>query len=67
MKMNETKELNQKGNESPNLLISSLFTVSTLYSSARDLQRTTLRKDEFLPRHQHKSQQLGINLLQVQQ
>lgn len=36
------------------LLISSLFTESTPYSSAKDLQPSTLRKDEFLPRHPNK-------------
>lgn len=38
-----------------NLLISSLFTESTPYSSAKDLQRTTRRKDEFLPGQPNKA------------
>lgn len=36
-----------------NLPISSLLTESTLYSAARDRQRTTRKKDAFLPRGQH--------------
>lgn len=39
----------------PNVLISSLLTESTLYSSANDLQRTTRRKKEFLPEEKNKA------------
>lgn len=42
------------------VLISSLLKVSTLYSSARDLQRTTLRKAAFLPVGHKTPHNIGI-------
>lgn len=47
-------------NRSPNLLISSLFTESMLYSSAKDLQRTTRRKYEFLPAQKKRFRLCGL-------